>query len=254
MCMCFYTKNDSYLLKFKLMKKLFKVMLLCVTFGTLFACSERESDDSEANSGSGNTGNGIAYPEAIDLGLPSGIKWASFNVGASSPEEYGSYYAWGETEEKKVFRWDNYKWCDSGDAESLTKYCTKARYGTVDNKTVLDLEDDVAHVKWGGTWRIPTDDEVNELGCCERERVILNGVEVYKLTGPNGNSIFLPLTGSYWGKENSLRGTCALYWTSEMGTTFGSVQDCYADVLYYGGSGITIVDRSWGLAVRPVCE
>lgn len=238
------------------MKKLFNAMLLCVTFGTLFACSEGDFDDSGANSGGNNSGNtssnGVAFPEAVDLGLPSGIKWASFNVGATKPEEYGGYYAWGETEEKNVYEWVNYKWSD--ESENLTKYCTRARYGTVDNKTVLEPEDDVAHVKWGGDWRMPTDKEVYELSCCERERVMLNGVEVYKLTGPNGNSIYLPLTGGYWGKENSLRGVGTLFWTSEIGSTYGSVQDCYANVLCYGISSITIVDRSWGLAVRPVCE
>lgn len=87
--------------------------------------------------------------EAIDLGLPSGLKWASCNVGASSPEEYGGYFAWGEIEEKSDYSWDTYKWC-KGSSESMTKYCTNSNYGTVDNKTILDPEDDVAHVKWGG--------------------------------------------------------------------------------------------------------
>lgn len=230
------------------MKKLVKVMLLCVAFGTMFSCSEDEFDDSGTNSGNGNIGsNAIACPEAIDLGLPSGIKWASFNIGATSPEENGDYYAWGETEQKDNYAWETYKWC-SGDSESLTKYCTENRYGTVDDKTVLDMEDDVAHVKLGGDWRLPTDDEAYELASCERERVMLNGVEVYKITGPNGNFIYLPLAGAYWGKSNSLKGIGVGFWTSEL-----SSQDCYAKFEGYNFGGATIVERSWGLSIRPVC-
>ena len=100
--------------------------------------------------------------EAIDLGLPSGIKWASFNVGARAPEEYGGYYAWGETEEKEDYAADSYKWCN-GSANTITKYCTKSSYGAVDNKTVLEPEDDVDYVIWGGDWRMPTYAELKEL-------------------------------------------------------------------------------------------
>ena len=88
--------------------------------------------------------------EYVDLGLPSGTKWATCNVGASSPEDYGEYYAWGETETKSTYDWRTYKWC-KGSNDTMTKYCTSSSSGTVDNKTVLDPEDDVAHVKWGGS-------------------------------------------------------------------------------------------------------
>ena len=96
--------------------------------------------------------------EYVDLGLPSGLKWATCNVGASSPEVYGGYYAWGETEEKSSYSWSTYKWCN-GSYDTMTKYCTSSSYGTVDNKTTLDPQDDVAHVKWGGRWRMPTLEE-----------------------------------------------------------------------------------------------
>ena len=90
------------------------------------------------------TGTGTANGhEWVDLGLPSGTKWATCNVGATKPEEYGNYYAWGETETKTTYNWSTYKWCN-GSAETQTKYCTNSDYGTVDNKTVLDLEDDAA--------------------------------------------------------------------------------------------------------------
>ena len=91
--------------------------------------------------------------EAVDLGLS--VKWASCNVGATTPEDCGDYYAWGEIEEKENYDWSTYKWCN-GSYDTQTKYCTNSSYGTVDNKTTLDLEDDVAHVKWGGSWRMPT--------------------------------------------------------------------------------------------------
>ena len=103
----------------------------------------------------------VSEPEAIDLGLPSGLKWASFNLGASKPEEYGDYFAWGETTPKDEYNWDTYAWC-MGASNTITKYCTKSNYGYnrfTDGKTVLDQEDDAAHVNLGGNWRMPTDAE-----------------------------------------------------------------------------------------------
>ena len=105
------------------------------------------------------TENGHEY---VDLGLPSRIKWATCNVGATTPEEYGDYFAWGETEPKDNYDWSTYKWCNESNA-TMTKYCTDSSYGTVDNKTVLELEDDAAYVNWGGNWRMPTKAELDEL-------------------------------------------------------------------------------------------
>lgn len=95
-----------------------------------------------------NNKNVINDHEYVDLGLPSGIKWASYNVGATNPEEYGCYYAWGETVEKANYSWSTYKWCN-GSYDTMTKYCIDDYYGKVDGKAVLDPDDDVAHVKWG---------------------------------------------------------------------------------------------------------
>ncbi|MDD6782411.1 MAG: hypothetical protein PUD89_05750, partial [Bacteroidales bacterium] len=106
-----------------------------------------------------NPANGHEY---VDLGLPSGLKWATCNVGATAPEAYGDYYAWGETTTKSTYEWSTYKWCD-GSYDTQTKYCTSSSYGTVDNKTVLDLADDAARANWGGAWRMPTDEEWTEL-------------------------------------------------------------------------------------------
>ena len=135
---------------------------------------------------------------AVDLGLS--VLWASCNVGADSPEELGGLYAWGEIEEKDDYSWENYKWCNDSYL-TLTKYCTDDRYGTVDNKTVLDPEDDVAHVKWGGDWCMPTREELYELcSKCGQEKTSVNGTEGFKFTGPNGNDIFIPVIkkGQYY--------------------------------------------------------
>ena len=191
--------------------------------------------------------------EAIDLGLPSGIKWATCNVGATSPEEYGGYYAWGETEEKEDYYWETYKWCN-GSYDTMTKYCTNSSYGTVDNKTVLDPEDDVAHVKWGGNWRMPTDEEFNELfSNCTWEWTTLNDVNGYTVTGPNGNSIFLPAVGYRREAGVSSRGKLGLYYSSSL----HSGNSSYAfGLVFSSGSYNWSSDygRYYGRSVRPVCE
>ncbi len=161
----------------------------------------------------------MAIPdEAIDLGLPSGTKWAPWNVGASKPEESGGYYAWGETEEKKLYGWSTNKWCN-GSYNTLTKYCIDSSYGIVDNKTVLDPEDDVAYVKWGGSWKMPTYDQMKELvDNCTSEWATVNGVNGRKFTGPNGNSIFIPAAGEYGdGSSNpEYVNVLGYYWSSSL--------------------------------------
>ena len=156
-------------------------------------------------------------PEAVDLGLSSGTKWAPWNVGADIPEESGCYYAWGETEEKHEYSWASYKWCD-GSENSITKYCTTGNYGNVDNKTVLEPADDVASVKWGDAWRIPTIDEQNELiKECTWEWTSYNDVKGYNVTGPNGNSIFLPATGYCYDSIVMNKDSYGYYWLNSLG-------------------------------------
>jgi len=158
-------------------------------------------------------------PEAVDLGLS--VKWASFNVGATKPEEYGDYFAWGETEPKSDYSWATYKWCNGSD-DSLTRYCPfdKTDYwggdGSPDNKTNLadyDYEDDAARANWGGKWRMPIDEEIRELMAnCSMKRTALNDVNGYMLTSKrNGNSIFLPAAGY---KRNSGLFSGGGYWSS----------------------------------------
>lgn len=190
-----------------------------------------------------------AMPEAVDLGLPSGLKWAIFNVGATKPEEYGGYFAWGETEPKSHYNWSTYKWCN-GSKYSITKYNINARYGTVDNKTILDPEDDAAHVNWGGSWRMPTYEEWTELKTlCTWTWTSQNGVNGRKVTGPNGNSIFLPAAGS----GPNYAGSYGYYWSSSR------CSSSHAYNAYYGSGDSYKLDgyyseRCIGFPVRPVSE
>ena len=199
--------------------------------------------------------NNINGHEYVDLGLPSGIKWATCNVGANSPEEYGGYYAWGETEEKTNYSWETYKWCN-GSENTMTKYCTSGDYGTVDNKTVLDPEDDVAHVKWGGSWRMPTSAEVEELcNNCTCSSTTLNGVNGYRVTGPNGNSIFLPAAGWRDGIGVGFRGGDGFYWSSSLDSdNSNSSNSAYYLDFYDGGYDLDNSGRCDGQSVRPVSE
>jgi hypothetical protein len=186
--------------------------------------------------------------EAIDLGLS--VKWASFNVGASKPEEYGGYYAWGETEEKSYYDWSTYKWCNVS-STSMTKYCTSGGYVIVDNKTVLAPADDVAHVKWGGTWRMPTyEEQIELLNNCTWRWTPRNGVNGYKVTGPNGNSIFLPAAGHRGGTEVDDRGSSGSYWSASLHSNYSHV--AYSLYFYSSFQDRNFFNRYYGRSVRPV--
>ena len=189
--------------------------------------------------------------EFIDLALPSGTKWANMNVGATNPEEYGGYYAWGETGEKTNFTWSNYKLCN-GSSNTITKYCNNSDLGTVDNKTILEPEDDAAHVNWGGSWRIPTKEEFDELrNTCYWQWSIVNGINGYKVIGPNGNSIFLPTAGRH-GTGISDKGKYGYYWTSTLlGTTSNRAQYLNFNGNYFG---LSANNRYYGYSIRPVCR
>ena len=183
--------------------------------------------------------------EAIDLGLPSGTKWASCNVGATKPEEYGSYYAWGETEEKEVYDWSNYIHCDgSGDT------CHDL------GPDISGTEYDVAHVKWGGKWCMPTLDEIKELlDNCTNEWTTLNGVNGRMFTSKiNGKSIFFPAAGYRWSGDLDSPGECGYYWLSKQTTQIPGFSDgAYALGFQSSGTaGLHEGSRYPGHSVRPV--
>ncbi len=190
--------------------------------------------------------------EYVDLGFPSGLKWATCNVGATAPEDYGNYYAWGETEPKTTYDWNTYKWCN-GSYDTQTKYCTSGRYGTVDDKTVLELADDAARVNWGGQWRMPTDDEWTELReNCTWTWTNLNGKNGYEVKGANGNSIFLPAAGYRDGFDSYYAGYYGYYWSSSLRA--GNPDDAWG--VYFGSDDVSRSSdgRCCGRSVRPVLE
>ena len=180
------------------------------------------------------------HPHMIDLGLPSGTKWACCNVGASSPEQYGGYYAWGETKEKFCYDWYTYKYgrdwddCDHiGDDIAGTQY-------------------DVAHVKWGGSWRMPSIDQFKELiDKCSRIWTSQNGVNGMLVTGPNGGTVFLPAAGFRWEDYLFGEGENGHYWSSSL----RPIGEGYAGRLYFysGYWGWGYSDRGNGFSVRAVC-
>ena len=175
---------------------------------------------------------------AIDLGLS--VKWASCNVGATAPEEYGGYYAWGETEEKSSCYESNYLYYSNGSYTNIGSDISGTQY-------------DVAHVKWGGSWRMPTKAEQDELrNNCTWLWSTLNGVNGYRVTGPNGNSIFLPAAGSRYGTVVGRQGADGSYWSSSLLSSYSNI----AYGLYFDGSGYVrgYSDRYLGLSVRPVSE
>ena len=206
-------------------------------------------DDDDNNGGGDNNGgdnNGSSaykecpdnnHPHMIDLGLPSGTKWACCNVGANKPEDYGDYFAWGETKPKKEYNWDTYE------------------YGSSDDN-VINIGSDIAGTKydaatanWGAPWRMPTLNQVKELDKCTSEWTTLNGVSGRKFKGTNGGSIFLPAAGYRWRGE--LEDDWGHYWSSTLreSSPYQAHDLYFSSVLSYCylGSG-----RYNGLSVRPV--
>jgi hypothetical protein len=148
--------------------------------------------------------------------LPSGTLWADRNVGADSPEGYAAYFAWCETTPRSTYSWSTNKWYN-GTFDTQTKYCTNSNNGTVDNKIVLDAADDAATANWGSQWRMPTRVEHSELrDWCTWTWTTLGGVKGYKVTGPNGNSIFLPAAGCRGSSSLYDVGSYGFYWSSTL--------------------------------------
>ena len=180
----------------------------------------------------------------LDLGLS--VKWAHCNIGSTISSDYGDYFAWGETEPKTTYSWGTYKYCN-GTSNTRTKYCTNSSYGTVDNKTTLDPEDDAACVNWGGNWRMPTWTELQELmDNCNWTWQSLNNVSGYLgVSKKNSVSIFFPAAGTVDGSELKYTGGYGYYmssslrsdpWSSGMGIYNGSRYQCNV----HGAGGFTV--------------
>lgn len=191
--------------------------------------------------------------EYVDLALPSGTLWATCNIGATKPEELGSYFAWGETMPKKIYDWSTYKWAklnSEGNIDSLIRYNFNKTYGVVDSFSTLFPEDDAAIVNLGKDWRMPTKEEIVELyENCKYCWTEINGVSGAKFTSSNGNFIFLPAAGiqeSFVYNE----GNVGYYWTS----SFDGDTAAYVLYFYFHSeettSGKTV--RFIGIPIRPV--
>lgn len=205
----------------------------------------------------------ISKYKAVDLGLS--VKWATCNVGASKPYEYGDFFAWGEVEPKELYDWSTYKYSIRDKYSSgyiFTKYCVKRGYGF--DKIVLDPEDDAATVNWGGAWRMPTRDEFSELkNNCIWDWTTQNGVKGYKVIGPNGNSIFLPAAGRM--SDGTLFSDLSegSYWLSSLLPDVSNAPR-YADYVRFTSDDVKFAldiivryygcPRYCGLSVRPVCQ
>ena len=215
-------------------KSLFAFLFLCAVSVTVSAQEVKPTSYKQCPDGN--------HPHLIDLGLPSGTKWACCNVDAKTPEDYGGYYAWGETTTKSEYTWKTYKHCD-GDYDSCHDL----------GSSICGTLYDVAHVKWGGSWQMPTKDQIIELeDKCKHEWTTQNGVKGRKFTGPNSASIFLPATGDRDGTVLYYSGSNGDYWSGTQSTS-DSVNAYYlsfgsgtADWYYY--------NRYGGRTVRPVAE
>lgn len=177
--------------------------------------------------------------EYVDLGLS--VKWATCNVGAENPEEYGDYFAWGETQAKENYTWETYVY-----GLELTKYNKK------DSVKIIELVDDIASINWGDAWRMPTKEEQEELlNECFWVWRKQNGVYGYTVTGKNGNFIFLPAAGYKNKAELYKEASFGLYWSSSLyETSAGS-----ANIMHFDSKskGQTINNRYIGATIRPVC-
>ena len=182
--------------------------------------------------------------EYVDLGLS--VKWATCNVGATSPEEYGDYYAWGETTTKS----------DYSSSNCLTYGLSISQLqsqGYIDSEGNLNPQYDAARANWGGTWRMPTKAEMQELeDRCTWRWATQNGVYGRKVKGPNGNSIFLPYAGYRYGSSLDGDEGCGVCWSST--PLEGNSDGAYSLYIDHGGLYVVDDNRIYGLPVRPVLE
>ena len=248
----YYLKNINWIDAFPNPENLFDSLLDNVAKLIGFSLSEKERQERGYKPIQDNN---KQYPkiinghEYVDLGLPSGLKWATCNVGANKPEDYGDYFAWGETERKTEYLKENS--LSRGSRSKLR------RRGLIDGNNRLTSSYDAARANWGGSWRMPTKDEMQELvDYCEWEWTEVNGVKGSNVTGPNGNSIFLPAAGHRSGSSlyyDGDDGGYGSYWSS---TPDGGYDDRAYYLDFYDGFEYVSRGfyRNFGLPVRPITE
>lgn len=198
--------------------------------------------------------------EFIDLGLPSGLKWATCNIGASSPEEYGNFYGWGETEPHED--WGNNKYVEIqefGGFNKFTflKYNGDEVFGVVDNKMVLDPEDDAAHVVWGEPWRMPTHEDIEELvAYCQLTETVIEGIPGTEFKGPSGKTIFMPNAYNYCTSSLSDPILCEniIIENDELVITEGMMPLCVYILNPGNEPHVDTGDRLGAYLIRPVAE
>ncbi|MBQ7279348.1 MAG: hypothetical protein IJR13_01305 [Bacteroidales bacterium] len=214
--------------------------------------SEGTPSDSIPNNTENPPSDSISNDDWVDLGLPSGLLWASRNVGATKPEDYGDYFAWGETQPEGMYIGLDYKYHRSDDNGSgFTKYCSDSYYGYNgyhDNLVSLQSSDDAAAANVSGA-RMPTRAEWKELrDNCTWKWIKLNGVNGMCVTGPSGKSLFLPAAGSRLdGETNGVGGD---YWSSSLYEV--TPDDAWGLYFYSDSHGMDSYYRGLGFSVRPV--
>ena len=217
-------------------------------------------DTNEVVYASDNNDEGTTSYEMVDLGLPSGIKWAKLNVGATKESDPGLFFQWGDTvgytqtqveNGEKKFAWSDYKWCN-GSYNTMTKYCTSYTGGTVDDKTELDAEDDGVRVHMGGDWRLPTGTNMEELiANTTYEYTTIGGVTGGKFTNKTDSSKYIFLPVAAYGDGFLNLGTDTLSWSSSLSESY------YYSAQYLGGDSngsrvASYLDRYCGLPLRGV--
>ncbi|MBR3487763.1 MAG: hypothetical protein IKH33_00425 [Bacteroidales bacterium] len=227
--------------RFYVMNQMTVVMLIGMAAFVVMGCTKPKPDPEP----------GSELGDWVDLDLPSGLLWATRNVGATLPEDYGDYFAWGETQPKEIYDWSTYRYCN-GHSDQLTKYCndpSNGYNGFTDWLTTLQPGDDAATANYGG--RTPTKEEWQELANnTTRQWTTINGVNGWCFTGTNGNSLFLPAAGRRWGSSLYYAGVSGYYWSSSLLTDY----PIYAWYFYYDSDGQSVHGdlRDRGFAVRAV--
>lgn len=236
----------------RIVKALAAVMLLTVMF--TMGCAPEE----DPYNGGNNNGDAETH-EYVDLNLPSGTLWATCNLGADTPEGYGDYFAWGETQSKTSYDWSTYKYCKGG-FDQLIKYCNASNYGYhgfKDDLSSLLPEDDAATVNWGNDWCMPTTAQWGELyQNTTNNWTTQNGVNGILFTASNGNSLFLPAAGFRSDDDLNYVGAIGYYWSSILCPS-PPCTAWYFDFVSYSHSLDYGILRNCGQsvrAVRSVCQ